>query len=809
MKKLLNPILALIFTGIFLASCNPYKQLAEGQYLLEKVEVDYKLPSKIQKAEFYKKVITDDISDIIKQKPNNKLLGLFKFHLRVYSYGSKKDNKFRNWLKRIGEPPVILDTNLVGKSSNQMLLFLKKKGYFEAKGSDSIDYKIKTNWNGKKIKKKKAFVYYSLTPKKPWEVKNVNFGMDDDNLKPIIAQYSKDKDDGITIKRGSNYDEYKLASERERISRYMKNNGYFDFNREYIEFEVDTHLNKHRANYLIYYKNGYKKHQTAEGEDTLVSKKHKKYYIKQIIISMGDNANSIAADDTLKFKDYDFVNYQGNVIRQKVIARSVFLQKGDLYQLNKIEYTYSRLTALGVFGVINIDVSKDPNNLSGTDLIVVITLNMSPKYSVSFETEGTNRGGNLGVNSRVNFTNKNTFKGAESLNIGVFGGLEAQQTNNDLFEDQTEQINEALPFNTLEYGADVTIKVPDLLIPKREIGAPKYLSPSTEIGVAYNYQYRGSYDRDVLNLAYRYKWFLGRKHGFILSPIDISFVRLEKDSAFENRLQATGNSLLINSYQDHLIASTKFQYTFTNQESGDKNYVFFRSNIESAGNLLHEFDKLIGSPQKANEDFYTKFGIRYAQYIKVDGDLRYHSILTKNSDLVYRIYGGLGLPLTNLNVLPFEKSFFGGGANTNRAWVARTLGPGGLPAIDSLNTIDRIGEISIEANLEYRFDIVDGLEGAFFTDVGNVWLREKDPLRPNAEFNISRFYKELAVGVGAGLRIDLDFFIIRGDFAFKARDPSLAESERWFWEAKDVYKSWNGRRYKYGVNFNLGIGYPF
>ena len=155
MKKLLNPILILIFTGFFLASCNPYKQLAEGQYLLEKVEVDYKLPSKIQKAEFYKKVSTDDISDIIKQKPNNKLLGLFKFHLRVYSYGSKKDNKFRNWLKRIGEPPVILDTNLVGKSSNQMLLFLKKKGYFEAKGSDSIDYKIKTNWNGKKIKKKK------------------------------------------------------------------------------------------------------------------------------------------------------------------------------------------------------------------------------------------------------------------------------------------------------------------------------------------------------------------------------------------------------------------------------------------------------------------------------------------------------------------------------------------------------------------------------------------------------------------------------------------------------------------------------
>lgn len=784
--------------------------MADGQYLLEKIEVDYDLASKKRDSEFYKKLNTDDVSDIIKQKPNNKLLGLFKFHLRVYTFGSKKDNKFRNWLVRIGESPVIIDTNLVSKSSTQMLLYLKKKGYFESIGSDSVDYKVKTNWNGKKIKKRKASVYYSLTPKKPWVVSKYGFAFDDDSLRPVIKNYSNnEKDEGLSLELGANYDEYKLATERDRMNRFMKNRGYYNFSRQYIEYKVDTHLNSHKVKYQISIKNRYVKIRTTAGLDTLISIKHEKFYINKIVISMGDKSNSIAADDTLKFKGYDFVNYRGNVIRPKVIARAVFIEKGDLYQLNKIEYTYSRLTALGVFSTINIDVSVDPINPNGTNLIAYITLNMSPKYNISFETEGTNRGGNLGVNSSVNFTNKNTFKGAEALSIGVFGGLEAQQTNNDLFEDQTEQINDALPFNTLEYGADVTLKIPDLLIPKIKFGLPKYLNPSTEIGVIYNYQYRGSYDRDVLNIAYRYKWFLGRKHGFVLSPIDISFVRLEKDSAFENRLKATGNSLLINSYQDHLIAATKFQYTFTNQKSDERNYVFFRSNIESTGNLLHALDKITGSTQDPVEGYYTKLGIRYAQYIKLDGDFRYHSILTENSKLVYRIYSGIGLPLSNLNVLPFEKSFFGGGANTNRAWVARTLGPGGLPAIDSLNTIDRIGELSLEANLEYRFNIVDGLEGAFFTDIGNVWLREKDPLRPNAEFNINRFYKEMAVGIGAGLRIDLDFFVIRGDFGFKARDPSLAESERWFWEPKDIYQSWNGREYKYGINFNLGIGYPF
>ncbi len=790
-----------------MASCNPYKQLSDGQYLLEKNEVQLEFKDKKENSEFYRKVDFDNITDILKQRPNNKLLGIYKFHVRVYTFGAKKDNGFRRWLKRIGEPPVILDTSLVSESSKQMKLFLQKKGYFNAQSRDSIGFKIKTNWNGKKIKKRKAFVYHKLTPGTPWVVKKIGYAFDDDSLRPAVSDYSKD----LSLKRGANYDEYKLAEERDQMDRFMKNSGYYNFGKQYIEYKVDTHLGNHKVNYKINIKNPYVKRSTPSGADTLVKQEHRKYYIKQVIITSGDNVNSIGADDTLSYSGYKFVNYSGNVIRPKVVARSIFFDPGDLYQLKNIEYTYSRLSALGVFSTINIDVSPDPSNPTGTDLVALITLNMSPMYSITFETEGTNRGGNLGVNSRVNFTNKNTFKGAESLNIGVFGGLEAQQTNNDLFEDQTEQINAALPFNTLEYGADITLKVPDLLIPKVRAVVPNYLKPSTEIGTAYNYQYRGSFDRDVLNISYRYKWFLSRKHGFVYSPLDLSFVRIEKDTAFENRLTATGNSLLINSYQDHLIAASNIEYTFTNQVSDDRNYVFFRSKLESAGNILHEIDKAFGSTKETgpDEDYYTKFGIRYAQYVKLEGDVRLHNVLTKSSNIIYRFYGGIGVPLTNLNVLPFEKSFFGGGANTNRAWVARTLGPGGLPAIDSLNTIDRIGDVILEGNVEYRFDIVDGLEGAFFVDVGNVWLRKKDPLRPNAEFDINRFYKELAIGIGTGLRIDLDLFIIRGDFGFKGRDPSLAESERWFWQPKDSFEQWNNRKYKYGINFNLGIGYPF
>lgn len=786
-------------------SCNPHKQLTEGQYLLEKSEINYNHDSKEDKADFSKKIDLDDVEEIKKQRPNNKLLGFYKFHLRVYTFGSKKENKFRQWIKRIGEPPVILDTTLVTQSTEQMQLFLKKKGYFEASASDSIVYKVKTNWNGKKIKKQKASVYHNLTPKKPWEVKQIGYAIFDDSLRPVIRDYSKN----LSIKRGSNYDEYNLSDEREKMDKFMKNRGYYNFGRQYIEYKVDTHLGNHKVNYQINIKNSTEKRKTATGTDTLIQTNHQKFYIKQIIVKSAGNEAIIAAEDTLKFKGYDFVNYAGNVIRPKVIARSIFFDKGDLYRLKNIEYTYSRLSALGVFSTINIEVNPDPANPNGTDLIAIITLSMSPRYSISFETEGTNRGGNLGVNSRVNFTNKNTFKGAEALNIGVFGGLEAQQTNNDLFEDQTEQINEALPFNTLEYGADVTLKVPDLLIPKFRSIIPNYSNPSTEIGTAYNYQYRGSFDRDVFNISYRYNWFLSRRHGFVYSPLDLSFVRIQKDTAFENRLRATGNSLLINSYQDHLIAATNLEYTFTNQVSDDRNYVFFKAEIESAGNILHTLDNLIGTTADPAEGYYSKFGIRYAQYVKLESDLRLHNVLTKNTNIIYRLYGGLGIPLTNLNVLPFEKSFFGGGANTNRAWVARTLGPGGLPAVDSLNTIDRIGEAILEGNIEYRFDIVDGLEGAFFADLGNVWLREKDPLRPNAEFNVNRFYKELAIGIGTGLRIDLDFFIIRGDFGFKGRDPSLAVGERWFWEPKSNFESWNNRKYRYGINFNLGIGYPF
>lgn len=786
-------------------SCNPYKSLNRGEHLVEKVLVEFDFKDKKEKKEFYSNVAHGDVYDIAKQKPNAKLLGLLKFHLRVYTYGSKKDSKFRKWLTRIGEPPVLLDTQLVRKSREQMVLYLKKNGYFTALGSDSVVYHTKRTLFGKIKDKKKATVLYKFQPQKAWSVKKVGYNFEDDSLVSPILAYSK----SLSLKRGVNYNEYNLTKDRADMERFMKNNGYYNFSKRYVNYKVDTNLNKHAVHFEINILNPKEKKYLPGGKDTLIDTRHKQYYIKDVFIKM-DQRNPISTlPDTLPFQGYKFLNYSGNILKPKIIARSIFFRPGELYSLQKVEYSYSRLSALGVFKVINIDVYPDPDNPNSDQLYATITLSMNSKYSITFQTEGTNRGGNLGVNARLNFTNKNTFKGAEALNIGVFGGLEAQKINDDLFENQIDEFNTVLPFNTLEYGADISLKIPDLLIPKKSSNIPKYLKPSTEVSSAYNYQFRGSYNRDVFNVAYGYHWFLSRKHGFTFYPIDLSFVRIVKDTAFENKLQATGNSLLINSYQDHLISSSRLEYTFTNQESYDRNYLFFKSSIESAGNLLRTFDDAVQPNTIEPGGYYTKLGIRYAQYVKLDGDIRKHNFLTQYTKLVYRIYGGVGVPLTNLDVLPFEKSFFGGGANTNRAWIARTMGPGGLPDIDSLKNIDHIGDLSLEGNIEYRFYILSSLQAAFFVDAGNVWLRKKDELRPNAEFNVSRFYKELAIGTGFGLRFDLDFFVIRGDFGLKTHDPSLAPGERWIWQPKPTYKIWNNTRYRPRINFNLAIGFPF
>ncbi|UTW61451.1 BamA/TamA family outer membrane protein [bacterium SCSIO 12741] len=814
LKRVQHIALFLILAASVLQSCKPTKLLKEGEYLLDKTNLVVKGDKEVQK-EFRDNVDVDALNSIIKQKPNRKLLNTFKFHLQIYTYGAKKNNWFRRWLKKIGEPPVIYDSVLTRKSEEQLNLYLQKKGYFLSRVTDSVAYQYKIKKDSIRIDKKKVIVTYEVHPGPPYKVMRLARTMHSNSIQ--VAFDSTVTENGLIV-QGKNYDESSLRNERDRIERAMKNKGFYNFGKQYIRFEVDSTVKKERVKVTTVIDPPEPVQIEEQGKDTVVQRDHQKYYIKDmfVVIRTGKNEGLVQAD-TVLLDSVNFVNYPGNAMRPNVILRTLYFRPGDLYRLEDIEYSYNRLANLKVFRLININVFPHPDDPNGTDLRAVIDLSPGAKQSFTVETEGTNRGGNLGINGSVKLTNRNVLKGAELFEVKILGGLEAQ---NDTFRDNSEESQFSnLPFNTLEYGAEMTLRVPDLLIPKKKNKTPGYEKPNTAFSLGYNYQLRSAYKRDVFAAVMAYNWFLKRRHGFRLAVVDLSYISIDKADWFQERLIESKNSLLINSYQNHLISATNLSYQFTNQKSYDENYFFFRTMFESAGNLLRLTHDLTGRSFEEGTDYYTALGVRYAQYLKMDADIRLYNVITDHTRSVYRFYGGVGVTLQNLNVLPFEKSFYGGGANNNRAWLARSMGPGSMS--DTLVNVDRIGDMKLELNWEYRFQLIGSLEGAYFIDASNVWLLKKDSLRPGAEFAFDRFYNEFAIGSGLGLRVNLSFFILRLDGGIKVHDPVAPRGERWIWQSKDQYNEMQRTYYENNnlggsppsyrtrLNLNLAISYPF
>ncbi len=780
-----------------IVSCKSYKDLKEGEYLVNKVKIEFKKDRNNKSENRQEYVKMEDLQKIVKQKPNKKLFGVFNLSTNLYAYGNRKDNWFRRWVKKMGDEPVILDLIKTENSIKQLKLYLVKNGYFLNQTSDTL---IITDSN-----KKKATVIYKLELNEPYLIKKLSYFYYDSEIRESINEEIRNS----KIKKGKNYDENALKLERIRIEKNMKEDGYYNFDKQFISFDIDSNNLKREVRVTVNIDNPKRNMITKDGLDTLVNYPHRIYSIQDIYIQIKSGDNRYSSVDTSTLEGYTFVNSTKNSIRPEVILRTMYFKQGDQYNLKHIEYTYNRLSSLKAFKSIHINVYPRSNDQNDTTLEVSVELELNERHSYTIETEGTNRGGNLGVNGNFRLNNRNTFKGAEIFHFKVLGGLEAQGTSFEQGKNvAANQIGGSI-FNTVEYGFEVGLNIPELFIPKNNSKVPSYIKPSTEISFGYNYQFRSAYNRDIFNTALFYNWIIKSKNIFRVGLIDLSLVKIDKADWFQEKLDKSNNSLLINSYQNHLIAATKFQYEFNNSQFKE-NSIRFKTTLESAGNLLRAMDDLAGSPKDITGSYYKLLNIIYAQYLMLDGFITYRARLNRQTKAAYRIYGGIGVPLSNLNVLPFEKSYFGGGANFNRAWVSRTLGPGGMADTGSLAGIDRIGDIKFEANFEYRFDIIGNIEGAYFIDAGNIWIREKDPQRPLAEFDINRFYKEIAIGSGLGARYNFGFFIIRFDVGVKIHDPKLIPGERWLWQSKNQYESIKLNSYYRGiVNWNLAIDYPF
>ena len=796
-------LLGVLFCFLGFTACSPTRKVKEGEHLLNR-NIIFQNNTQIPDA---------DLLSYSRQKPNRKILGFWRFHLWIYSTVNqekfypryerklekrrmlnesrkKKGKRLKNtnpislsrWRLDVGEAPVILDTNLMDRSAVQMELYLKNNGYFNAVVRDSL---IRVEKNEKMLNA--GFIIEAGTP---YTIKSIQYDIEDPAIQSLV-QFSKDRS---LLIPGDLYHTDLLDKERDRITEYLKNRGYYAFVKSFISYRADSSAGNHQVDLVLDINNPVTR---VKGfVDSTISKPHQRYKINDVFI-VGDYSirlDSSKHSDTLYFDNVHYIAEDRMSFNPRAIKPSIFLNRGDLYSKKSTDATYRRISEYKAFKFINIEFSPSPNDTTGL-LDCEIQLSPKPRHGFTVQTQGTNTAGNLGVALDVIYQNQNLLRGLELFEIRLNGALEVQQIVNSVTNDD-ETIQQYLPFNTILVGPEASLQIPKIPKIMKILGSS---SQRTTITTSYNFQQRPDYKRSIFNTSYGFTAKPNSRTTVIFNPAEINFVNVNLDANFEQLLDQSNNLSLKNSFQSQLISAMRYSYIFNSQRIGQsKNFWFFQINLESSGLLLNGTRRLYKNPGINSDSNYVVFGVPYSQYVRFDTDLRYYRYLGKSSSLAFRNIIGLGIPYNNSDVMPFVKSFFMGGANGNRAWIARSLGPGGYSPENGVR-FDQIGDIKLEWNAEYRAKLYKLFEGAVFIDAGNIWLRKDDVSRPLAQFRFDRFYKEIAVGAGLGLRLNFDFFIIRLDAALPFREPAYAEGDRWSFNRLKLNR----------VNYNFGIGYPF
>ncbi len=821
-----------------LTACNYTKRLKTGEYLVEKNKI-------IVSGD---KVSSTDLEVVIKTQPNRKIFGKPRFHLWLYNVpnpekferldslktikkakknkrrierGKKEKTYKTHWRKRfgtwimtkVGEAPVLLDSSKVRSSRRNLSNYLFKKGYFNNETHDSI-------WLD--TTRKKAYIFYLAYTHRNYTIDTFYTSSEDKKILKILKAASNES----LIKENDKLDIDKLDDERARIVVYLKDRGYYDFSKDFISFIVDSSSSNHTV------KLGMKIGRVLRKEpqnDSTWFEDNKRYVINNIYIYTDyiQGKDNIEDYDTVKFKDEDkefiFLYRRKPSVKPKNILQHVYLLRGNYYRSKEVEATYKKLTSLGIYKSININFKTNASDPATPYLDCYIKLKPLKKQTFILEANGTNRAGNLGISGNIGYKNKNVFRGGESLRMKLTGGIEVQQLLAN--QDQTSvgssvgvgNFKPLSTFNTIEFGPEISLTIPKFFVPFNVFKFSKNSSPKTVFSASLNYQKRPDFIRGIQDISFAYEWQRGTKFQYYLSPLKVSAVKINPSKEFQERLNTIKDPFLKYSYTDHIVVGSQFQFTYNTQRpTKNKDVLYIKSGVELSGLLLRQFFNLIQA-KKDSIGSYEILGIRFAEFAKADVDFRYYINFNKSSQIVYRTAAGIGIPMANLNeALPFEKSFYVGGSNGLRAFRARTIGPGTF--YDTTIAFDKIGDIHIEGNIEYRFDLLKIVKGALFYDAGNVWLVKPRTGKPGGEFT-KDFYKQLAMGAGIGLRFDLDFFIFRFDFAYPLRQPQLPDGERWFFQKKTTTNIWlrefaenNNRIYspfKSKPILNIGIGYPF
>nr|WP_298346095.1 BamA/TamA family outer membrane protein [uncultured Algibacter sp.] len=839
MKKQLTKISVFIFFTIVLYSCDVVKRVTEDEHLLTKTSVTVN----------GKNNNTETINNLLYQKPNRKIAGV---PLRLHIYNTARPNRdslfnawlnknpkrkarfirryskkqvdklkqsavgFNNWLKKTGEAPVILSENKSKRSVRRIKDYYINNGWFD----------VEANYDIEKKDNKRAEIKYNIETKQAFLIDSII-----ETIKsPIVDSLYQNIKKNTLIQAGQQYRTSNFEQERDRISSELRNSGVYHFNQDYITFEMDTIGTNKKVNISLKIQN-----RAIRTPDSIRREPFKVYTINDVNIITDytfENRNK-PFKDSISYGGYKIYSYGDMRFRPKAITDAMFIAPGQVFRDIDRTRTYRYINELRTFKYPNIEYIENPDNT----LTDTIRLTPLKKFSLGFRTDvSTSDIQTVGFSLNPSLKIRNVFRGAETLEIS---GIASIGASDDLRED-----NDPF-FDINEFGADLRLTIPRIFSPfYTENIIPKYMSPSTRIGLAATSQTNIGLDKQTLSGNFSYNWFPSKKVtnqldvfnvqyvrnlntnnyfnvynnsfnslnqiakdvGFTTENLDIpdgadAFIDYALDNPTPNEISSTQRQTINNIAErqdrlteNNLILSSSFSFTKDQRTNlFDNDFSIFRFKLELAGNLLATTSKILGL-KKDNDGRYELLDVAFSQYVKTEFDYIKHWDLGKKNVLATRAFFGIAIPYGNSNSIPFAKSFFGGGPNDNRAWTAYNLGPGSSETTNEFNEAN----LKIAFSAEQRFNIFGDLNGALFVDAGNIWNVLDNVEDDRATFSSFKSLEDIAVGSGFGLRYDFSFFIFRFDVGFKTYDPSYRDENRWF----------NDYNFANAI-YNIGINYPF
>lgn len=766
--------MALVLMAV-LSSCSSTKHVPQGKLLLDKVKINIADPRPdVEKSQ---------LANYLRQNANHRVLGGVKLQLAFYNLSGKDSTKwFNRWIQRVGTPPVIYDAALTEASAEQLKTALSNRGYM----NNVVTYHVQTD-----SIKRKARVDYDITLGEPYYIRSIAYEIPDDDMRDIILGDSAD----FVVHQGDLLNFNNLDQWRQDITENLRNHGYYAFNKEYITFIADTAADSHAVDLTLNSREPYR------NERMPYYTEHEPFYVRNVTyvtrfdpVAMRDGywgEDTVVLASGVKVYE-DSTHY----LRPQVIDECNYIEPGSLYNADALNRTYRALGRLNVIKQINIDI-RPVGEVDGVLMLDAYVLLQSDRaQTISVSLEGTNSEGDLGFGVGLDYQHRNIFRGAEVLS----GKFKLS------YESLSGNLSGLINNNYSEYSTEWGITFPKFMAPFLKRSFKHKIQASTAFTLNFDYQARPEYTRVIAGGGWRYQWSeRSRRLSHTLTLLDLSVISVPKfNEEFFDRIT---NPLLRYSYQDHLIMRMGYNFYRTNkaemnvQQMGlfQRDVFTIRANAETAGNLLYGLSHLTRQ-QADSTGSYKALGIRYSQYVKADADYSITHYFDRRQSLAFHVGAGVAIPYGNSDVLPFEKRFYSGGANSVRGWGVRTLGPGSYNSNNSLsNFIYQCGDIRFDVNLEYRAKLFWVVELGLFIDAGNIWTIKDYEDQPGGVFKFNKFYEQIACSYGAGIRLDFKYFLVRVDMGMKAHNPASGQEH---WPLLHP-------RFKRDSEFHFSVGYPF